>query len=45
MIPKLPRSYENCVIETPNGQKHVVPIYKPNIGPKSIDGRILNQKT
>jgi len=42
LIPKLPRSYENCVIEMPDGSKYDIPIYKPIIGPKAIDGRVLN---
>jgi len=26
----------------PDGSKYDIPIYKPIIGPKAIDGRVLN---
>ena len=44
MIPKLPRSSGNCVIETPDGEKHDIPLYKPVIGPEALDGTVLHKK-
>lgn len=45
LVPQLPPSEENYVVEMPNGDKHDIPVYKPNMGPKAIDGRVLHRKT
>lgn len=45
MIPVLPRSYETAVVETPDGKKHNIPVYKPVLGPKAMDGAALSKAT
>ena len=45
LIPELPQSEEEYIIEMPNGDKHDIPVYQPNMGPKAIDGRVLYKKT
>jgi citrate synthase len=44
-VPKLPESKESCHIVMPDGKKHELKLYEPVLGPKSIDGSELSQKT
>ena len=44
MIPQCPRSYENCCVEI-DGTKHIIPLYKPNLGPKAMDCSVIRNKT
>ena len=41
----MPKASDTCVLEMPDGQKHDIPIYEPVLGPKALDGQILNKKT
>ena len=45
LIPTCPRSYENCAVKTPDGQMHTIPMYKPILGPKALDGKVMHEKT
>jgi citrate synthase len=45
ITPKLPQSSEACEIEMQDGTKHEIPLYKPVLGPKCMDGASLFKKT
>ena len=36
---------DTCYIETPDGEKHEIPIYEPVLGPKALDGQVLSKKS
>ena len=44
-IPRLPAPMDTCYLETPDGEKHELPIYEPVLGPKAIDGQFLHKKS
>lgn len=45
LIPNLPESCEDAELQTSDGIIHQIPMYKPTIGPKVIDGPTIFKET